>query len=171
MNDQRKKEIIEQIKIERRRLEKNLAKLSNEELVQPGVFGPNMEYSVKDILSHLVEWEQMCMNWYQAGLKGDIFEVPAPGITWRNLKVLNRQIFEKNKNKSLEDVKVEFEASYKQILEVAELISVVDFFELGRFEWMGEKENMGGYIRANTGNHYRWAKNKIRKWLKEQKKL
>lgn len=159
------------MKVERRRLEKNLAVLTDEELVQSGVGGPKGEYSVKDILAHLVEWEQMFISWYQAGLKGGVPEVPAPGITWRQLKILNAQIFEKHRNRSLEDIKAEFESSYKQVMEMIEAMPVEDFFEIGRFKWMGAKENVGGYVKANTGNHYRWAKNKIRKWLKTRGKI
>ncbi|MHA2299195.1 MAG: ClbS/DfsB family four-helix bundle protein [Candidatus Hodarchaeales archaeon] len=171
MSEERKIEITEKMKVERRRLVKNLELLNDEDMVQPGVGGPDGKYSVKDILAHLVEWEQMFLEWYQAGLRGEVPEVPAPGITWRELRVLNAQIFEKHRKKPLEDIKAKFESSYKQVMEVVEVMSVEDFFERGRYNWMGPNENVGGYVKANTGNHYRWAKNKIRKWLKTQDRI
>lgn len=40
MSQERKDIIIEQMKVERRRLEKNLALLSDEDMLKPGVSGP-----------------------------------------------------------------------------------------------------------------------------------
>jgi hypothetical protein len=50
-----KEKIIERIHTERRRLEKNLAVLSDDDMVESGVIG---EWSVKDIMAHLFDWEQ-----------------------------------------------------------------------------------------------------------------
>jgi hypothetical protein len=171
MSQERKDTIIDQMKVERRRLEKNLALLSEEDMVAPGVAGPHGEYSVKDILAHLIEWEQMFLGWYKAGLKGEVPVVPAPGISWRNLGELNERIYEKHKDRPLTEIKEEFDVSYQQVMGIIEEMSVDDFFERGKYQWMGPKENVGGYVKANTGNHYRWAKTKIRRWLKSENRL
>ena len=47
-------ELINDILVERRRLEKNLSKLSGTDMLQQGVVG---EWSIKDILAHIVAWE------------------------------------------------------------------------------------------------------------------
>ncbi len=47
-----KKRILESINTERRRLEKNLASISDEDMLVRGVIG---EWSVKDIMAHLFD--------------------------------------------------------------------------------------------------------------------
>jgi hypothetical protein len=60
-----KAELLAEIRLQRRRLETNLASLTADERCRPGVCG---EWSIKDILAHLQAWEQMFMGWYQVGL-------------------------------------------------------------------------------------------------------
>lgn len=48
---------------ERGALEAQLAQLSDEQNTMPGVVG---DWPVKDVLAHLVAWEQMCLGWYEA---------------------------------------------------------------------------------------------------------
>jgi hypothetical protein len=71
-----KEAIIERLHTERRRLEQKLAGLSPEEMTQPGVVG---DWSVKDVLAHLADWEQMCLGWCAACDRGEKPETPAPG--------------------------------------------------------------------------------------------
>jgi hypothetical protein len=162
-----KEKIKERILTERRRLERNLALLSDDDMLEPSVIG---EWSVKDILAHLFDWEQRFLGWYTAGLRGEVPETPAPGLEWNQLRILNQQVFEKHRDKKLKDVKEEFQSSFKKVLDTIDRISENDIFEIGRYKWTG-KENIGGYILANTANHYRWAKSRIRSWMKRTGRL
>jgi len=162
-----KEKIIERIHIERRRLEQNLAQLSDDDMLEPNVVG---EWSVKDIMAHLFDWEQRFLGWYEAGLRGEVPETPAPGLKWSQLRILNQQVFEKHRNRSLSDVKAEFQSSFSKMLDTIDRIPEEDIFEIGRFQWTG-RENIGGFILANTANHYRWAKSRIRSWMKETGRL
>ena len=56
-------ELINDILVERRRLEKNLSKLSGTDMLQQGVVG---EWSIKDILAHIIAWEQLFLDWYES---------------------------------------------------------------------------------------------------------
>ena len=133
-------------------------------MVEPGVVG---EWSVKDILAHLTAWEKLFLGWYDAGKRGEVPETPAPGYTWSTYHLLNENIYKENKARSLEEVQKEFEEYYQYTLERIKRIPEEEWFEAKLFEWMEERVNIARYIRANTGNHYRWAKNKILKWLRE----
>ena len=157
-----KKRILESINTERRRLEKNLASISDEDMLVRGVIG---EWSVKDIMAHLFDWEQRFLGWYEAGLRGEAPETPAPGLKWSQLRILNQQVFEKHQNRTLADVKSEFQASYERLLDTLNGIPEEDMYEVGRFEWTGTG-NIAGFILANSANHYRWAKTRIRRWIK-----
>jgi len=163
--DKDKEGMLKSIETERRRLDKNLTLLTREQMVQPGVIG---HWSVKDILAHLVDWEQRFLGWYQAGLRGEIPQTPAPGMTWRDLDKLNQQIYEENKDRSLASVMDEFKKSYQQVLDTVSRIPEEDIFTVGHYAWTG-KGNLTVYILANTANHYRWAKTQIRKWVRESK--
>ncbi|MFW9803148.1 MAG: ClbS/DfsB family four-helix bundle protein [Candidatus Thorarchaeota archaeon] len=158
-----KESIIERIHTERRRLEKNIEPLSDEDMLVPGVIA---EWSVKDIIAHLFDWEQRFLGWYEAGLRGEVPETPAPGLKWSQLHILNQEVFEKHRNRTLDDVKAEFRSSYERLLDTINGIPEEDLFEVGRYEWTGT-ENIAGYILANSANHYRWAKSRIRRWIKE----
>ncbi|MHA1933683.1 MAG: ClbS/DfsB family four-helix bundle protein [Candidatus Thorarchaeota archaeon] len=157
-----KERIIESIHTERRRLEKNLSSLSDADMLEPGVIG---EWSVKDIMAHLFDWEQRFLGWYEAGLRGEVPETPAPGLKWSQLRILNQKVFEKHQNRTLDEIKTEFQSSFEIVLDTLDGISEEDMFGAGRFAWT-ERDTIAGYVLANTTNHYRWAKTRIRGWVK-----
>lgn len=161
-----KVELIGKILVERRRLEKNLAALTPEQMVVPGVVG---EWSVKDIMAHLTAWEKLFLGWYDGGKRGEVPETPAPGYNWSNYSLLNERIYEENKHRSLEDVRKEFESHYQYTLERIRAIPEEEWFVKNLYEWMEDNVRIARYIQANTGNHYRWAKSMILKWLREKK--
>ena len=68
-----KTELMENIYLNRKLLDKKLAKLTPEQLVWPGSMN---DWSVKDILGHLIDWEQRFISWYEAGLRGATPETP-----------------------------------------------------------------------------------------------
>ena len=157
-----KAQMLERIQTERRRLEKNLTSLPEAVLVEKGVLG---DWSIKDIMAHLVDWEQRFLGWYQAGLRGEIPQTPAPGLTWEDLDQLNQDIYNRNRNRPLESIMAEFDSSYDQVMQTIRAIPEEEIFRPGVFAWTGNS-NLATFILANTANHYRWAKTHIRKWGK-----
>jgi hypothetical protein len=150
--------LMEDIRVQRRRLEKNLAGLSPEEMTQPIID----DWTAKDILAHLIDWEQRFIGWYEAGLRGETPETPAPGLTWRQLDVLNQRIYEKHKDKPLEEIQARFAASYEMIVELLEDMSEEDLFTPGRYNWLNG-DCLANWAAANTCNHYYWAKTQLHK--------
>ena len=51
------------------------------------------DQNFRDVLMHLYEWHAMLERWYREGMDGDTPTMPAPGYKWRNLDVLNQQIW------------------------------------------------------------------------------
>ncbi len=154
-----KARLLADIAAERRRLEKNLAGLSQGELLEPGVTGA---WSVKDILAHLVAWEKLFLGWYSAGVSGDRMETTPVGMCQTAMDSINERIYAQNKDRSLEDVLAEFHASFREVMVVIEAIPEEDMFGKGRYAWTG-KLLLADYIAGNTCSHYAWAKNQIRK--------
>jgi hypothetical protein len=110
------------------------------------------EWSVKDILSHIAAWEKNFLSWYEAGVKGAKVDKPdfsKSGV----LDEVNRQIYESNRRRRLEDVTAEFKDSYKRILTVVESIPEEVLFAHGKFSWT-RRLTVAEYIVANTGEHY-----------------
>jgi hypothetical protein len=157
-----KAQLLKDIVTERRRLQKSLATCSEEEMIQPGVTG---NWSVKDILAHIVAWEQLFLSWHIAGIQGQTAGRPPAGMSQRAIDELNQEIYEKHRDRALEEIRAEFSASYRQMLAAVEEIPEEDMFARGRYRWTG-KLTLADYIAGNTCNHYAWAKAQIRKWRK-----
>ncbi len=157
-----KDQLLKDISTERRRLEKNLSTLDEKDMLQPGVTGT---WSVKDILAHLVAWERLFLDWHQVDAQVKPPTIMPVGMDRKAMDALNQEIYEKNRGRKLADILAEFRASYQQILATLEVIPEEDMFMHGRFEWTG-KLTLADYIAGNTCNHYAWARNQIRKWMK-----
>jgi uncharacterized protein (TIGR03083 family) len=159
-----KAELIAQVRKERKALEALIATLSPEEMTRPGMIG---EWSVKDILAHLVEWEQMFLAWYHAGLVGMVAHTPAEGYKWNQLPALNQAIYERHRQRPLAEVLAGFESSFREIFQAVEAMSEEVLFTPGCYAWTN-KHALVGWVEANTSSHYHWAWNGVRKGLKSR---
>ena len=157
-----KTDLLAAIKLERQALETTLEALTAEQMLEPGVAG---EWSVKDVLSHLIEWQQMVLEWYRSGLRGEVPELPAPGYKWNQTPQLNQVIYEKHHDRPLDEVMEQFQASHGEILGVIHGLSNEELFTTGRYKWT-QKNTLGAYFVSATSSHYLWARNEIRKGLK-----
>jgi hypothetical protein len=154
---------IEKLQTERRRLEQNLAQLSENDMLQTGVVG---EWSVKDVLAHLADWEQRFLDWYAADQRGEVPHPPAPGLTWKrqDLDTLNRQIFEKHHDRPLPEILAEFRDTHERLMATVQAIPEKDIVAETRFVWIG-KSAMYHWLTAYA-SHDRWAKDQVRKRFK-----
>ena len=73
----RKQNLLDAIQFERAKLDDLLAQLAPSQMTRPGVTKGG--WSVRDVLVHLLEWQQMNLNWYAAGVCGEMLTLPAPG--------------------------------------------------------------------------------------------
>jgi hypothetical protein len=145
--------LMESTVLERAKLETKIANLSQPELDFPGAMG---DWSVKDILQHLVDWEQRWIGWYHAGRLGESVHTPEPGYNWRQMGLLNERYRQKYLSKPLDDVLSDFHSSYKQIMAVVEQIPEPEMVCIGLYSWTG-KLPLIAWIAGNTCEHYRWA--------------
>lgn len=157
-----KTELLAAIDHEHGALGATLETLTPEQMVDPGVVG---EWSVKDVLAHLVEWQQMALGWYRTGLRGAVPDMPAPGYKWNQTPALNQMIYEKHRDAPLSEVMEAFSASHAEILSLIEELSNEELFTPGRYEWT-RKNTMGTYFVSATSSHYLWARKEIRRGLR-----
>ena len=74
-----KKELLCEIQRERNALDDTLALLSPGQMTKAGVTRGG--WSAKDVLAHLVEWQQMNLDWYAAGVREEKPAMPARGFS------------------------------------------------------------------------------------------
>ncbi len=160
-----KSELLEQIQIEHERLGETLSAFTEPEMLQRGV---TEEWSVKDVLVHLTDWEQRLLNWYQAGLRGQVPTLPAPGMTWADLPALNAQIVERHRQTSLARIMADYARSYQQVLKTMQAIP--DSYLVGSYFAWTKKRTLADYAASYTFEHYRWANSLIRKWARARER-
>jgi uncharacterized protein (TIGR03083 family) len=161
-----KSDLVSAIEAERRQLEEALAGLTDEQMTQPGVCEG---WSAKDLMAHLVEWEQMLLGWYRAGVRGGVPKTPAPDFSWGQLPALNQRIYEKHHDRSLSDVRADFDASYREIHDLVAGLPEAELLEPRRYSWLG-KHALASYVAPNTSSHYAWARKLVRKWAREARR-
>jgi hypothetical protein len=160
-----KNELLKTIEAEHKALEGLLAGLSPEEMVQPGIVG---EWSVKDVLAHLLEWHHVVLNWHAAGLQGKVPATPSEEFNWAQLPQLNQQIYEKHCHRSLAEIQKGFKDSHEKTVKTIQGLSEEELFRRGYYAWT-KNNTLGAYFVSNTSSHYRWARTSIKKGRKSRK--
>jgi hypothetical protein len=160
-----KAQLLDDARCERTALEKLLEKLSPEEMVHPGTLG---DWSVKDILAHLIEWEQMVLGWIETGQSGKTPAMPAEGYKWNQLPALNQHIYEKHRDRPLAETLEQFHSSYQQILVSIQGFSEETLFTRGYYAWAGNNA-LAAYFKSATASHYLWARKEMQKKFKVRK--
>ena len=138
-----------------------LASMSREQLLWPGAY----EWSAKDHVAHLAEWERLFFGWYDAGLRGENPPVPAEGYTWATEHELNQVIYERHRDEQLEHVMADWRETSRRLLSLTQSISESDLFAPNRYAWTG-RGTLASFAFECGANHYRWAATEIKRALK-----
>ncbi len=157
-----KEQLLFAMETEHESLEKMLTVLSQEQIIATSM---TTKYSIKDVLAHLYEWEQLCMGWYETGLQGKIPSLPAEGFNWAQIPALNNTIYEKHKDKSWDEIQRLTRESYNKIHETINSLSEVELFSPGHYAWT-KKNALAAYFIGATSSHYLWAKKEFNNCLK-----
>lgn len=156
--------LLVEINREREKLNALLDRLKPRQMTRPGA--TKAGWSVKEILGHVVAWQQLNLEWHSTEMRGESPEVPAPGYGWGDVRKLNEKIYRKCHRKSLNDVLNEFESYHRAMIDLMGEVSDRDFVSVGRYSWTGPTWTLSDYVRANTASHDRWASKHIRKWIR-----
>ncbi|HYN06560.1 MAG TPA: ClbS/DfsB family four-helix bundle protein [Vicinamibacterales bacterium] len=160
-----KHELVDAIEREHRTLIELVRMIPTSRYREPGVWGDR--WTIKDLLAHLTEWEQMFLTWYRAGCAGVDPVLPAPGFKWNETPKLNRAIRRKHLHKSVSRVRGEFEESYLEIRALVERLSEDELLVPGFFAWTG-RHPLATYLGPNACSHYRFGAKVVRRWLRKQ---
>ena len=162
----RKTALLSEVRRGRTALDATLALLTPRQMTTGGVTRGG--WSVKDMLAHLVEWQQMNLDWYAAGLRGEKPAMPAPGYTWQELPRLNRMIYRKHHRRSLQAVLRDYRTYHERVVALIETVAEADLVTLQRFSWTGPSWTLSDYLRASTAAHDLWVRTRIRRWWRAQ---
>jgi hypothetical protein len=155
-----KSRIIKRLGIERKRLEQFLSTLSRVDMLAPGVVG---EWSVKDVLAHLADWEAHMSIWMNAARGGDPVEQPDPGLTWRQLDLFNDRVYEAHRDQPLDEVLAYFHEAHRQFMELVDAMPEAEMLTLGAYPFLG-KDTIYKWLVAYA-DHDAWGKKEISKWF------
>jgi hypothetical protein len=122
--------------------------------------------NIRDVLAHLHRWHLLFIDWYNDGMNGKKPEMPAKGFTWKTTSDLNKTIWNEYQAIDLQRVRVLFNESHIQILQIIEKHTDDELFEKKRYNWTGTT-SLGLYLICATSSHYDWALKLIKKSLKE----
>ena len=159
-------DLLDEIDIQWNILTELLDSLSSREMTKRG--RNEAGWAIKDVLTHLFDWQERLLGWVESGKRGETPELPAPGYKWNQIRELNESIFRRHRQKSLDTVRNNLLATHARVVQEIKSLSKQELTELGFYSWTGKSWTLSDYIRANTSSHYIWAIKKIKRWLKDQ---
>jgi len=112
--------------------------------------------NIRDVLAHLHHWHLMFMEWYKIGMRGEKPDMPASGYTWKTLPDLNREIWKKYKDISLEEATGMLQTSFTAVQKIIETHSEEDLFTKKKYKWTGTT-SLAAYLISATSSHYNWG--------------
>ena len=158
-----KAELLEQVEGEHGRLLELLASIPKVRWRDAGVWGD--DWTIQDLVAHVMEWQVMFLRWYRQGREGGAPELPAPGYKWNQTPELNRAIWRKHRRIANARLMEEFDRSYRDIRDLVVALPPAELLTPGYFEWTGTCP-LTTYLAANTSSHYRFATRILRRWLR-----
>lgn len=125
-----KTQLLDWIKSARAPLDRLIAPLSEEQMLQPGVENKS---SVKDLLAHISTWEDHLARRLAAAARDRVADVyvidPAEPAEPGGLDTLNEFIFTRNAQLPLQQVLSNFHRSFHEVLQAVEALSDYDLFD------------------------------------------
>ena len=158
-----KQELLHIIQDERHKLETALAKMSADQMTTAVI---DHDWTVKDILAHIVAWEQLMIGWLTEIQRGDIPSPPIPA-TNQAVDAINLEVYQRNKERPLAAVWAEFATSYQQALAAIAPFDDRQLFDPDFYPWR-QKRPLLFLVGGNTGWHYYEHHETIARWLNEQ---
>jgi len=159
-----KAQIIKRLGTERKRLEKCLSALSSQDMLLSSVVG---EWSVKDVLAHLADWEAHMLIWVEAARSGDQVKSPDPGLTWRQLDIFDERIYAVHRNQPLDNVLEYFHTTHNQFMVMVEAMPDEEMLTRGFYAFTGKAAVYNWLV--SYARHDLWGKTEILKGLKSRK--
>lgn len=151
-------------------VETSYAKLRQElDSVEPSLAAQRCidDWSVKDLLAVRVWWTENVVAWIEAGRRGEMPDVPAPGYGWRDTPRLNAEIVQAALDEPFTNVCKRLQLGFERVCAVIEALSDRELLEPWVFAWAG-KNPISRWISINTVRQYTTARTYIRRARRAQ---
>jgi hypothetical protein len=158
--------LLDRIRVGHELFKALLAELGDEQLTQAGVIG---EWSVKDILVHIVVHEQRMLQWMAERMfVGTPVAFQPYGMPDPELAEVNERIYQENRDREWVNVLQDWDQAYAHTLAFVEAAAEEDLMGTHRFQLQGG-EALGEAVAANTFEHCEEHSRDIRAWLARQR--
>jgi hypothetical protein len=156
--------LIAEITQERANLEAVLTHVSEAQMVEPAVING---WTIKDLLAHIVTWEQLLDSWLWAAITGGIPAEPVPPDD-EAVNRLNAASYQANKDRLLADILADFHRSYQEVRQrVESFVTDQNLLDPLPADW-SRGSPVWITIAANTYLHYQEHAAEIVIWLNTQ---
>ena len=152
--------LLEEMRTKYAELEGMLEPLDETQMTTPGVYG---EWSIKDVLAHLVSWQQRTLDRLYAAARNEEPTIP-PISTDEEMNRLNEHFYQENKSRPLAEVLANFRSSHLQMLEAVQALSDESLADPQRFAWL-KGDALWQLVAGNTYDHISEHIEPIRVWL------
>lgn len=119
--------------------------------------GSQADWSVKDLIAHLLYWEQQVIAEVRLGLEGGI-----PDLSGDD-DVINARVFEENRDRPLSEILKAFARSHREMLTFVEQIPEADLMDTERFTW-ADDGTLYRHIITEYLDHYEGHMVGLREW-------
>jgi hypothetical protein len=150
-SDLTKGEMLTLIRREREALDAAVQSLREEQPLRPV---QAQGWTGKDIMAHVVAWEQNLIAWTEALLRGETPDRPAPDESWDDLDAYNEALYRRHKDEPLGDVLERFQRSHREVYTLVEGLSEEELLDAEHFAWR-KGDPLWHMVAANTWWHYK----------------
>ena len=156
-----KSELMTAIELEWKLLMETVAKLDEAKMTMPDAGG----WSPKDNLAHLAEWLNLLMGHHMERRPAhEVFGVPEEATRGWNMEVINPILFERNKNRSAQEVLDELKQTYLDLYNKIEAMTFEDLLK-PRHTNDPEKRPLLMWVLGDTTEHFEEHRQTIEKTL------
>jgi uncharacterized protein (TIGR03083 family) len=153
-----KNEIVEALNRENDRLLKTILRLTLDQMTQPGTIG---DWSVKDVLAHLIFWNHFVVDELQAALAGKTLE-----FDHSDTDAVNERAVARYRDHSFMEVSSRYSESFREVMRT--VWSLPDrAFEPGSSVERALGDTIAGALHNNTYDHYALHCAQIETWLEQ----
>ncbi len=154
-----KADVLERIREAYRALDDVLSELSPEQMHQKGVEG---EWSAKDVIAHVAEWDRRLVAWLEQIQRGTL---PRQAVDWSDADEINDQIYRQYKDSPVDAVLEDFRLAHQGALDAVSRIPDETMEKSPRFDEYPDFD-LRELIGWETWEHYdehgeaiiRWAR-------------
>lgn len=164
-----KREIMDQVRGEFERWEELLEGLQDQQITDRLL---PADLSIKDVVAHLMAWQQLSLARLEAGLEHRTPQFPAwpPDLdpeSDEDLDQVNAWIHEKYLDEPWSIVYQQWRDGFRRFMELGEAIPEADLMTPGRYAWM-EGEPLSLVLTASYEHHHVEHLLPLMEWLQER---